>query len=280
MLRLSFLLFLTGCYFSPELYLEREALLTDNDLDGINEVDGDCNDDNPAIYPGAPELCNGVDDDCDDVIDEDPQDGGPWFFDGDGDSYGDQASSVQSCQPPAEDWVLEGGDCDDDAPSVHPGALEYCNDIDDDCNGATDEQGAVDATSWFYDGDSDGYGNEVGEFCVPPQDYVSLDGDCDDTDPDIYPDAPERCNNQDDDCDDAIDEEPVIDGIPWFFDIDGDGYGDRDDPHDSCVVPEGVVTEGGDCDDTDPLISPAAEELCNDGIDNNCDDSPGAAPLT
>ena len=75
---------------------------------------GDCDDTNAAVNPGATEICNGIDDNCDGEIDE--------GFDADGDGY-------TTC----------GGDCDDGDPAVNPGAMEICNDIDDNCDGNIDE---------------------------------------------------------------------------------------------------------------------------------------------
>ena len=86
----------------------------DADGDGFTPCDGDCNDADPNVFPGAAEACNGVDDNCDGATDE--------GFDEDGDG-------VTSC----------GGDCDDGDPTVFPGAAEACGDgIDNDCNGLVD----------------------------------------------------------------------------------------------------------------------------------------------
>ena len=104
--------------------------------------------------------------------------------------------------------------------------------------------------------DGDGYSSEI---------------DCDDDDPDVHPDADERCNDVDDDCDGDVDEDPV-DPTTWYTDADGDGWGDPDDSIQACEQPEGTVVDGTDCDDDEPEINPDADEICWDDIDNDCDD--------
>ncbi|MCK6503117.1 FG-GAP-like repeat-containing protein [Myxococcota bacterium] len=92
----------------------------------------DCDDGDEAVYPGAEELCNGEDDDCDDDIDEDLT--GTWYADGDGDGWGDPDSAEESC-PPDGGWVEQAGDCDDGDETVHPEATEICADeVDQDCD--------------------------------------------------------------------------------------------------------------------------------------------------
>jgi hypothetical protein len=102
-------------------------------------------------------------------------------------------------------------------------------------------------------------------------DGYSADIDCDDQDPTIHPDADELCNGVDDDCDDEVDEDPV-DPTTWYTDSDGDGWGDPDLTTQACEQPEGAVADGTDCDDDAPEINPAADEICWDAIDNDCDD--------
>ena len=97
-------------------------------------------------------------------------------------------------------------------------------------------------------------------------DGVAAADDCDDTDAEVYPDAPERCNDADDDCDDEIDEGLAV---TFYPDADGDTYGDMNAPVEDCSQPTGTVTNGEDCDDTAIAVNPAAVEVC-DGIDNNC----------
>jgi hypothetical protein len=104
----------------------------DDDLDGDGSaVAEDCDDDDPAVHPGATEECNGVDDDCDGVTDPTTA----WWTDADGDGFG--GAGGEDCEPP-EGSVSQGGDCDDADAAVHPDATEVCNGIDDDCDGAVD----------------------------------------------------------------------------------------------------------------------------------------------
>ncbi len=111
---------------------------------------------------------------------------------------------------------------------------------------------------------------------LPPPEDKDLDGyytpeDCDDTDKDVHPDALETCNGVDDNCNDQVDEGELLDPPLWYADGDGDGYGDPGTEVGACSPPDGYVDNGEDCDDTADDISPAAEEICGDGIDNNCD---------
>ena len=99
-------------------------------------------------------------------------------------------------------------------------------------------------------------------------DGVSAADDCDDTQPDIGPDAVELCNGVDDDCDGEIDEGGTVIS---YRDSDGDGYGDDADTTSSCIRPTGYVAVGGDCNDGEALINPAATERCDGAIDENCD---------
>jgi hypothetical protein len=234
---------------SPDLY--------DQDGDGFSWCEADCDDLNSAVRPGAPEICDDLDNDCDGIVDE-----GTECSDDDGDGWSEDDGDCNDADPDVNpgEWEIpdngiddncdgtvdaggldldddgytdDGGDCDDRDPTVHPGARELLDLIDNDCDGIVDE-----GTS-RYDDDGDG--------------YTELAGDCDDTNPAIHPGATEIANWLDDDCDGSVDENTA------YADDDGDGYAEW----------------GGDCDDTNPSIHPGALDTVGDGVDSDCDGTDG-----
>ena len=225
----------------------------------------DCDDTNNSIYPGATEICNSLDDNCDGQIDEN-QSFLNWYADTDADAFGDLGDVVSACsQPPG--YILNNTDCDDTNSSIYPGALEACNSLDDDCDGQVDE-GVLSA--WYADTDADTFGdlNNLTVACNQPVGYVIDATDCDDTNSSIYPGAIEICNSLDDDCDGQIDEGLVL--PQWYADVDGDWFGNLNNSIISCLQPNDYVADATDCNDADYDINPGATEIC-DGIDNNCD---------
>ena len=232
----------------------------------------DCDDAEEEIHPGASESCNGRDDDCDGETDEDMME--TWYADGDGDGFGDAGLSYVSCDAPKGYVAAKRADCDDGDAAVNPDAEELCDGIDNDCDGETDEDDAVDATASYADGDGDGYGDADLSYasCDAPKGYVADDQDCDDGDPAINPEADERCDGADTDCDGAVDENDAIDALTSYADADGDGFGDAAYALTACHVPSGyVVGDDTDCDDADASVHPdATEDPCND-IDEDCD---------
>jgi len=216
----------------------------DVDGDGYSTCEGDCDDTDDAVHPGAVELPNGIDDDCDGITDEDTD-----LYDDDGDGFSELA-----------------GDCDDTDASVNPDATDIPDDgIDQDCSG-------TDTVTCFEDADLDGHGSMVTVLepdgdCYDPG-VSELDDDCDDTDPAVYPGAPEVLSDGiDQDCDGS-------DTAGCYEDADNDGYGndyvvlaspdgDCDDPFETALP--------GDCDDTDAATFPGAVDQPADGIDQDCD---------
>lgn len=174
------------------------------DLDGDGFAEGDCDDGDPAVYPGAAEHCDGADEDCDGAVDEDATDAAAWFTDADGDGFGDPDVSTRACDAPSGS-VGDATDCDDGDAAVHPGGVERCDtEADDDCDGAANEADAEDALDWRPDADGDGFGDASATpmwSCVQPADLVADPSDCDDADPEIRPTARDVCNDgMDQDC--------------------------------------------------------------------------------
>ena len=186
----------------------------------------------------------------------------------------DTATSTDPCAGDADcDGYLDEDDCDDADPSINPGAQEVdCDGIDNDCDDEIDD-GSADL--YYADEDGDGYGDpsQAYRWCDKPEGAVvemtlyTLGEDCDDTDPLVHPGATETCNDKDDDCDGEIDEDLLS---TFYKDDDGDGFGDPDSAIEACEATTGLVTDGTDCDDTDPTVHPGAEETAN-GADDDCD---------
>jgi hypothetical protein len=242
--------------------------LDDTDRDGYAGLDGDCDDTDPAINPGAVELCNGVDDDCDSTS-----------VDGSAEAWFDAA-----CDGPDSDACTEGRyECSAAAQQctdVTGDDIELCNGIDDDCR-PTSADGSDEP--WYRDpcdgsdadlclegvlgctggmpvctditGDAEESCNGVDDDCdgvIPAGEEDAdgdgshvCDGDCDDGDPAFHPGADET------DCSDPNDYN--CDGSVGYADRDGDGFA-------ACE----------ECDDTDSAVHPGASELC-DGTDDDCD---------
>jgi len=237
---------------------------------GYVAASGDCDDGDDGVYPGANEHCDGVDEDCDGSVDDSPVDGTTYYADADTDTYGDPSATKTACSKPTG-YVTNKRDCDDTAASVHPAADETCNDVDDDCDGSVDES-AVDRTTWYADTDGDTYGTSSTKTkaCDAPTGYVADKTDCDDANASVYPGAEEVCDDLDNDCDGAVDDSPV-DEADWYRDRDGDGWGDSSTSKAACDKPSGYVDASGDCQDRSSSIYPGADEVCEDGIDQNCD---------
>ena len=224
----------------------------------------DCDDTDASVNPGATEVCDYVDNDCDGDVDEGLTT--TFYADTDGDAYGDLSTTTDDCSAPSG-YVSDSTDCDDTDSAIHPGATEVCDSEDNDCDGDVDE-GLT--TTYYADSDGDSYGDlgSTTDDCSAPSGYVSDSTDCDDTDSAIHPGATEVCDSVDNDCDGSIDEGVTI---TFYADADGDAYGDATSTTDDCTEPSGYVSDDTDCDDTDATVYPTAPEVAYDGIDQDCD---------
>ena len=252
---------------------EIEDTGADGDGDGVNTCMGDCDDQDPYTYPGATEICDGLDNDCDGAIPAD---------EADDDSDGDLAcDDCDDADPTLHTLDLDGdffspceGDCDDTHPAINPFANDVVGDgIDQNCDGLD----GVDA-------DGDGYAAQFtgGDDCDDGDPALNLDdvdgdggttcdGDCDDSDAalnltDVDGDGWNTC---DEDCDDTVAaiHPAAPDVCDGNLDNDCDGIADAQETDDDG---DGASECDGDCDDTDAAIQVGAEEVC-DGVDNDCD---------
>jgi len=228
----------------------------------------DCNDMNAAIHPGAVEVCNNADDNCDTLVDNGAM-AQNYFLDSDADGFGRAGSTPQNSCTPVSGWVTNSTDCNDTNPSIKPGAAEVCNAVDDNCNGPADE--GLTFLTYYVDGDSDGFGARMSagqSSCQPLAGRVTNDTDCNDGSSAIRPGATEVCNSTDDNCNGSTDE-----GLPtqtWWPDGDGDSYGQATGQAVvSCATQSGRVTNNLDCNDGSAAIRPGASETCNN-VDDNC----------
>ncbi len=235
---------------------------------GYVSDDTDCDDTREAVHPGADELCDALDNNCDGSTDE----GLPlhtWYRDDDGDGYGRANASIERCNETAPaGYSGLSNDCDDTKAAVHPGTTELCNDgIDNNCDGSTDGEDSTSCPT-CTDGDADGY-VVCDASCVPSAQQNC--GECDDTNAAILPGAEEVCDGVDNDCDGSSDEGFAT--TSWYRDADDDNYGDPNTTTANCdaTPPNGYLATAGDCDDNDPQRNPGVSETCDDDIDNNCD---------
>lgn len=217
-------------------------------------------------------------DDKDAGVDSEPQ--CVTYADADGDGFGDANTPVSA---PCDDGVPSGTvtdntDCDDAAAAVNPTGVESCDGVDNNCDGLTDGDDAVDRATWYLDGDGDGYGLESDTTlaCNQPEGRVNRSLDCDDADATINPEAPEVCDEVDQNCDGTVDND-AIDAPTFYADNDRDGFGDVNTPLTTCAAPTGYVSDSTDCYDKNDDVRPDQteyfpEERGDGSFDYNCDD--------
>lgn len=225
----------------------------------------DCDDTRLNVNPTATEACDGVDNDCNGMVDDGVLQAG--FADGDRDGWGADDAPMMAC-PGTVGFATQGGDCADDNPARNPGQLEICDMADNDCDPDIDEDAV--AVDWYADVDMDGFGDpdSVTVSCTPVAGSVLLGTDCDDANGMINPAAVELCDGIDNDCSGAPNF-AIPDTVNDFEDDDGDGIAD--------IACGGAF--GRDCDDTNPATGLGSAELC-DGQDNDCDDNVDEGVMT
>ena len=257
----------------------------DNDGDGFTEAQGDCDDGDSSVSPIAEEFYNGRDDDCDGIIDNGTE---AWDDDGDG-------------------WSEIDGDCDDLDPSINPDAIETCDSADEDCDGEIDEDTPCtddDGDGWTdNDGDcddpranttpaateiEDGDDNDCDGIIDEGTDaydddgdgYTEYDGDCDDADGNTSPAGTEVCGDGiDNDCNGSADDESAVDCSTYYYDYDGDGYGDASTSKCLCGTSGYYTTNNAtDCYDQNGDANPTqinyfSTHRGDSSYDYNCDSS-------
>lgn len=229
----------------------------DADGDGVKASE-DCNDNDPDISPEATEICDGRDNNCDGQTDEGVLE--TFYVDQDRDGFGDPDSPQEACEA-GLGLADNDEDCDDNEDAAYPGNDEVCGDgIDNDCSGEADDDGAVDASTWYQDSDGDLFGSDETTIvsCDPGDGWAPDGGDCNDEDPDVNPGADEVCGDGiDNDCANGPDDGDAIDAQLWHHDADSDSFGDPDDSQRACTQPDGYILDGTDCDDSDRDENPS-----------------------
>jgi hypothetical protein len=226
------------------------------DGDGSGDV-CDCDSSRGTVYHGAPEVCDGVNNDC---------------------SHPAWPSLVVETDEDGDGLAECGGDCDDADPLRRGGVAESCDGIDNDCNGSVplnendlDMDGARVCQGDCNDGSAaqrpglpeacDGFDNDCDGGVPADEADADADGyricanDCDDARTDVNPAAPEICDGSDNDC---------AGGVP---------------PDEADADADGVRVCQEDCHDGDAAVYPGAPEVC-DGRNNDCGHPQWPAPVT
>jgi large repetitive protein len=246
----------------------------------------DCDDSKSDVFPGASEVCDGYDNNCDGSIDfgDEELEGDTDFFpDGDSDGYGspDELAVVACSDSVVDGYVTNSDDCNDADGDISPNGKEICDEIDNNCNGLTDNDdlSELEPVEYYQDFDHDFEGSPYSSIfsasCTPPANHSANNLDCNDYNNAINSAADEICDGIDNDCDDLTDEDDQADlvGNTYFLDADGDGDGSASETFTFCSDPaEGYSYSSGDCDDGNPEIHEAAVEDCSDELDNDCDE--------
>ncbi len=252
--------FTTSPYIYNMAYNGKEYCVSDNSnqvycyafLVGSCSKGDDCDDTTSSIKPGAVEVCDDADNDCNGKADE--------GCDGDGDGYCNKDMPTVGAP---KICVHGGGDCNDKDKATNPGAPESCDGKDNNCNVAVDEgAGGAGCQNWYYDGDQDGYGINLNKQCLCKTTglYTTKKGDdCDDKCVNCYPGANEICDGKLNDCSNGV--------VDSLCDQDNDGYCDK--KRLTIGTPPVCPKGGNDCNDKSKAINPSAIELCNNA-DENC----------
>lgn len=242
---------MNGQYYDIGAYEFVGVECHDSDNDGFFTDSGcggdvDCNDADALINPAAPDLCDGIDNDCD-ISTED----------GSG-----ELGLGETCDGPDSDYCLEGiYVCENSifyCTDASGDDIEVCDGVDNDCNGTVD--GITQGTTCGVGACAGNTGEETctdgvwgGDTCDPFAGATS-----------------EICDGLDNDCNGNTDEGVTT---TYYRDADEDTFGDLNVTMEECTIPSGYVTDNTDCDDTNPDINPAACDIKKNGIDEDCDGS-------